>query len=139
MYKYEVKCKCGHVGRSNYIVISFPVVAESGKAAASKARLFPRVKHDHKDAILSVREISDEEFDELLQINRKDSYLHCKNIQEQNLIDLSERIYKEYEEDDEESKEGQKQFFFGKMAVKNPKRFFKNILDVDYRKEAYIW
>ena len=140
MYKYEVKCKCGHVGRKNYIVIAFPVIAESGKEAAKKARYFPRVKHDHKDAIINVRKINDEEYEKLVSINNNDLYLKCTNRQEQNSINLTDRIFKE-EVVTEENRvfEQHKQYFFGKTEVRNPKRFFKNILEVDYHKEAYAW
>lgn len=140
MCKFEVKCKCGHVGRKNYIVIAFAVSAENGREAAAKARYFPRVKHDHKDAIISVRKITDEEFDSLLKFNNKDEYLHCTNRQEQNLIDLSERIIKEVIEKDEVViAESQRQYFFGKTEVRKPKKFFKNIINMDYNREAYAW
>ena len=52
MGMYEVCAKCGHVGRYNYVDKIFAVKASSGKEAAAKVRNFPRVKHDHKDAIL---------------------------------------------------------------------------------------
>lgn len=94
MRKYEVKCKCGHVGRGNYIVVAFPLIAEDGKEAARKARFLPRVKHNWNDAIISVREITDEEYEKLKLINDKDLYLKCSNKQEQNLIDLTDRIIK---------------------------------------------
>jgi hypothetical protein len=90
---YEVIAKCGHVGRKNYIPVKFAVVAESGKEAAKKVRQFPRVKHDHKDAILDVRCITLEEFLEIKEINDKDLYLKCHSRQEQNLIvNLAERM-----------------------------------------------
>ena len=90
---YEVIAKCGHVGRKNYIPVKFAVVAESGKEAAKKVRQFPRVKHDHKDAILDVRCITLEEFLEIKEINDKDPYLKCHSRQEQNLIvNLAERM-----------------------------------------------
>ena len=54
---YMVIAKCGHVGRKNYIPVKFAVVAESGKEAAKKVRQFPRVKHDHKDAISIVKDV----------------------------------------------------------------------------------
>ena len=139
MCKFEVKCKCGHVGKKNFIVIAFPVIASDGKEAARKARYFPRVKHDHKDAIISVRKISDLEFDELLQRNNEDEYLHCSNRQEQNQIDLSDRIQKEICIKNFESEEIKKILFFGKIEVKKPKKFFKNIIDYGYRKEEYAW
>ena len=90
---YMVIAKCGHVGRKNYIPIKFAVVAESGKEAAKKVRQFPRVKHNHKDAILDVRCITLEEFLEIKEINDNDSYLKCHSRQEQNLIvNLAERM-----------------------------------------------
>ncbi len=55
MRYFIVTAKCGHVGRDNYIPIDFAVKAESASKAASYARDLPRVKHDHKDAILSVQ------------------------------------------------------------------------------------
>lgn len=90
---YEVIAKCGHVGRKNYIPVKFAVVAESGKEAAKKVRQFPRVKHDHKDAILYVRCITLEEFLEIKESNDNDPYLKCNSRQEQNLIvNLAERM-----------------------------------------------
>jgi hypothetical protein len=90
---FMVIAKCGHVGRKNYIPVKFAVVAESGKEAAKKVRQFPRVKHDHKDAILDVRCITLEEFLEIKDINDNDPYLKCHSRQEQNLIiNLAERM-----------------------------------------------
>lgn len=90
---FMVIAKCGHVGRKNYIPVKFAVVAESGKEAAKKVRQFPRVKHDHKDAILDVRCITLEEFLEIKDINDNDPYLKCHSRQEQNLIiNLEERM-----------------------------------------------
>ena len=90
---FMVIAKCGHVGRKNYIPVKFAVVAESGKEAAKKVRQFPRVKHDHKDAILDVRCITLEEFLEIKEINDNDPYLKCHSRQEQNLIvNLAERM-----------------------------------------------
>lgn len=90
---FRVIVKCGHVGKKNYIPIKFAVVAESGRDAAKKVRQFPRVKHDHKDAILDVRCITLEEFLEIKEINDNDPYLKCHSRHEQNLIaNLAERM-----------------------------------------------
>lgn len=90
---YEVIAKCGHVGKKHYVPVKFAVVAESGKEAAKKVRQFPRVKHNHKDAILDVRCITLEEFLEIKEINDNDPYLKCHSRQEQNLIvNLAERM-----------------------------------------------
>lgn len=90
---FMVIAKCGHVGRKKYIPVKFTVVAESGKEAAKKVRQFPRVKHNHKDAILDVRCIKLEEFLEIKEINENDPYLKCHSKQEQNLIvNLAEKM-----------------------------------------------
>ena len=83
---YVVKAKCGHVGISYYIPIEFSIKASSKTEAAKKARELPRVKHHHKDAILSVKEVSYEEFVSVYNTNHNDPYLLCKNIQEQNKV-----------------------------------------------------
>ena len=60
----------------NYIIF-FPVVANNGIETAKIVRQFPRVKHHHKDAIISVRKITDDEFNELTYENSKNLYLKC--------------------------------------------------------------
>lgn len=139
MNKYEVKCKCGHVGRKNYIIINFPIIAESVKEAAYKARKMPRVKHNHKDAILSVKKITNEEYSKLIITNMEDDYLHCSCKQEQNLIDLEDRIYKEesYIEEDGFNEE-HKRLYFGKIEIRNPKKYFKDMTINDYDTEECI-
>lgn len=93
---YKVVAKCGHVGRNNYIPVQFAVIALNGKEAAKKVRDYTRVKHNHKDAILNCTEISYADYLELLDINSKDEYLRCVNIQQQRKIEnFSERILKE--------------------------------------------
>lgn len=90
---FAVETKCGHVGKNKCIYIWFAVKAENGKEAAARAREYKRVKHHHKDAIREVREISFEEFLNLRRSNSNDSYLQCKNIQQQRELDnLEERI-----------------------------------------------
>ena len=83
MEKFEVCAKCGHVGRNYFIEKVFAVEAVNRKEAAAKVRCFPRVKHDHKDAIRYVKSIDDSRFNEILEHNRYDPYFFCRNIQEQ--------------------------------------------------------
>ena len=98
MKYYIVTTKCGHVGKNKYIVVDFPVLAENGKDAARKAREIPRVKHHHKDAILNVREVSLEEYNQYEEKKNNDDYLKCSSRQEQNMIkNISERIIYECE------------------------------------------
>ena len=95
---FRVTCKCGHVGRQFFIRIDFPVNADSKKEAASLARDFPRVKHNHKDAILNCVEIDYEEYIILQKINNNDPYLKCKCPQEQAyILDLNKRLEPEPE------------------------------------------
>lgn len=91
---YEVEAKCGHVGKRKYINITFGVIARSKKEAAEIARKIPRVKHDYRDAINYVREITQEEFFAIVNKNNDDTFLTCKNIQEQRMycVNLEERI-----------------------------------------------
>jgi len=82
-YMYSVLCKCGHVGRHRYMPIQFPIIAETKKEAAKIARKIPRVKHDHKDAILEVRQISITEYQSLIRTNNEDPYLKFKSSYQQ--------------------------------------------------------
>ena len=90
---YEVIAKCGHVGKKYYVPIKFAVIAENGKEAAKLVRQFPRVKHNHKDAILNVNKIDYERYLEIFEMNKNDPYLKCHSRKEQNLINnFSERL-----------------------------------------------
>lgn len=92
MKYYEVEAKCGHVGKMNCIWVQFAITAKNGKDAAAKARRMGRVKHDHKDAIRYVKEISSDVYVGLLQDNKADEYLNCYSKHEQNHIDIAGRI-----------------------------------------------
>jgi len=59
---FLVCCKCGHVGRSNFIRLIFPVRALDAREAAVLGRQRPGVKHDHPDAVLWVKEVEKTEF-----------------------------------------------------------------------------
>lgn len=84
---FKVACKCGHVGTKYFIRISFPIMATCRKDASAIARYIPRVKHDHKDAILDCCEITYEEYVSLQEINNNDPYLKCECRQDQEIID----------------------------------------------------
>lgn len=125
---YIVRTKCGHVGRNNYILIDFPIEASSKKEAASIARKLPRVKHHHKDAIIEVREVDQQEFIDQKKELRKNQYIKSKSIQEQRLN------YPDYYEDRiEENNTFQKP---KKISV--PIRLLKQLLAVsDYNQKEY--
>ena len=80
---YIIEAKCGHVGRNNYTIKAFTTKAENPSKAAQKARSFGRVKHHWKDAIVSVREVTEEEYLAQVDANNNDPYFAAKSIQEQ--------------------------------------------------------
>lgn len=57
------------------------MIASSGKEAAYRVRYFPRVKHDRKDAIISVKQISHVTVG--VRNSRADSYFNVRNSSEQ--------------------------------------------------------
>ena len=122
---YKVKCKCGHVGRSHYIAIDFPVAASSGKEAAEIARKIPRCKHHHKDCILEVTKISYEEYICIYKDNNEDPYLKCGSIQEQRDIDISDRLVEESRSEPIAREGSRRRVFSGKTKIRNPKKFIK--------------
>ncbi len=86
MFFFKVDAKCGHVGKHRFFKGEFYVKAENGKEAAARARLCPRVKHDHPDAILDVIRITEEEYKEGMLKSQSNPYYFCKNKQEQKAI-----------------------------------------------------
>ncbi|MCD4827450.1 MAG: leucine-rich repeat domain-containing protein [Acholeplasmataceae bacterium] len=84
--KYIVTVKGGHVGRTHYIPLNFAISATSKKEAARRAREIPRVKHHHKDAILDVRAVTNEEYKKQIEINSKDPFLKVKSKRQQKEI-----------------------------------------------------
>ena len=138
---FAVTCKCGHTGsRRFYIPITFAIRAFDGKEAANIARNIPRVKHHHKDCILSVDELNEDEYCQLLRKNDDDGYLHCSSIQDQNKLDISDRLIEDPHyflmKKAKNKKEIQKHnTYFGKTKIKKPKKFIKNF---DYKEELIL-
>ena len=126
-------CKCGHVGREKYIPIPFPIKAESRKDAARIARDMPRVKHHHKDAILNVIKIDLRRYNELKRANNQDNYLHCQNIQDQNAINLSDRLMDEDRSNHYTSRkeENKKSFYCNKKKIRNQKKYMTRYYDFE--------
>ena len=124
---FKVTCKCGHVGVKHYIRISFPVIAATRKGAAEIARYIPRVKHEHKDAILECKEITIEKFKELQEINKHDPYLCCKCKQEQEMIkDFSNRLELEprYLNKEKKNKKESVVYRMKKQAIKEAEKWW---------------
>lgn len=103
MKYFMVTVKCGHVGKNNYYKGTLFLKAENGRAAAKQARECPRVKHDQKDAILSVSEIDEMIFEIGRELNHTIHYYTCESIQEQrmyfseieNNVFVEQRVYEE--------------------------------------------
>jgi hypothetical protein len=98
---YEVKAKCGHVGKGHYYEGIFYVKAASGSEAAAVVRYMPRVKHHHKDAILNVFEVGYAQYSAGRAAMLLDPYYSCHSRQEQNcyIDELSECVYVETQTD----------------------------------------
>lgn len=130
MKMYEVCAKCGHVGMNYYTIKTFAVMTGSRKEAATYVRALPRVKHDQKDAIISVYEIDQERYKEILECNRLDPYFTCTSIQQQRALCRIER-YREVESAQIKRLERQagKVTFYNKMAIRNAKKYMNNYVD----------
>lgn len=96
---YKVEAKCGHVGKDYYFPGELYITVENGREAAKAARRMPRVKHDHKDAILSVSEIDADSYILGKELSMDNPYWFCKNIQEQRIQcrNLEENLVAEVE------------------------------------------
>ena len=116
---FAVTAKCGHVRRKYYLPITFGVVAKDAKDGAKIARYIPRVKHDHQDAILNVKEVSYEEYLEIKNKNDSDTYLlvHSKKDQNTYCLDLSDRLIKEDRHQDEEYTRDERLAFMKKKVI----------------------
>lgn len=129
---YSVECKCGHTGsKMYYIPIAFAVEARNAKEAAAISRWIPRVKHHHKDCIISVTEIDYIEYLMLRDKNNDDPYLKCGSIQEQKMIDLEDRKVYDPHYSDRDDHYYEKEYqrhpnFVGKTMIRNPKKYMKN-------------
>lgn len=92
--------RCGHVGRNKYIKKWFYIKAGSGTEAAKSVRMKPRVKHDHKYAIIETREIEYKEYVNGIKIMKEDEYFKIHNSSDQKLYNYmkQEEIYPEEKE-----------------------------------------
>lgn len=128
MKYFLVKTQCGHVGRNHYIEITFPVMAENGCEAALIARWIPRVKHDRKDAIVSVDEVSLEQYELQSDINRNDSYLRAQCPQDQAMIENFRDRIMDYSSSDEPRRKKRDTFF-----KRRKERDYQIMLDKEMR------
>jgi hypothetical protein len=71
---FIVAARCGHVGQGHYIKLSFPICAIDEETAAVIARGRGGVKHHHQNAIISVKEVTFEEYLERQKILYRDPY-----------------------------------------------------------------
>ena len=57
---WRVVARGGHVGTGKYKELIFFIKADTAIKASKKARYLPGVKHNRPEAIISVKEISEE-------------------------------------------------------------------------------
>lgn len=82
---FKVVAKCGHVGRNYYYEGAFFVRAKSASNASVLVKKMPRVKHDHKDAIISVEIVDLQQYNEGVQAQLRNPYFNCISAQQQSL------------------------------------------------------
>lgn len=87
---YKVVAKCGHVGRGRYIPIPFYVKANSASEAASYVKVMPRVK-SLKNNIISVDEITFDEYKEGRKENSKNPYFHHTELTDEEVSLIEEQ------------------------------------------------
>ena len=126
MKMFEVKAKCGHVGRKYYALKTFAILAENGKEAAEIARNIPRVKHHHKDAIIDVKEVEYDRYLKIIEANNEDPYFKCRSIQEQRNYMIDDIYPEERDDAYNEPYRSNKQVYVGKAVVRKPKKYIKN-------------
>ncbi len=116
MNYYKVVAKCGHVRRGHYIIKDFYVKAGDGKDAAHKVRFLPRVKHNWKDAIISVELITEYDFIQGRELQNNDLYFKVTNSSDQRIYSAID--YKQvFKYDEPEKKRKDKDaIFYSKMA-----------------------
>ena len=106
MKYFKITVKFGHVGKSNFYKgyggwrkdLQRALWNSEPKALCRiYCRYCPRVKHDHKDAILNVEEIDKDLYFEGLEKNRAIRYFSCYNVQEQRecFCEIEDSIFKE--------------------------------------------
>ncbi|MCL1944647.1 MAG: hypothetical protein FWF56_02415 [Firmicutes bacterium] len=82
---YRILAKCGHVGRNYYYEGEFFVSASNPSIAAQIVKSFPRVKRNHKDVILNIQIITQEECKLGQQAQARNPYFNCVSQQQQSL------------------------------------------------------
>jgi len=102
---YKVVAKCGHVGMSRYYAGTFYQAADNGKEAARIVRGRSRVKHDHKDAILKLVQISHDEYDLGRLEACANPYFHTTSAYDQSLHwdAIADSVYSEIDDSDLET------------------------------------
>lgn len=83
MKYFRVEAKCGHVGRNKFILKNFFLKSENKKSAAQTVINYPRVKHNHKDVIREVEDISEVMYIEGVIKTKKDMYFKVTNSTDQ--------------------------------------------------------
>lgn len=134
MKYFMVTAKCGHVGKNNYYKGTLFFKANNGKEAARLARECPRVKHDQKDAILSVTEINSIIFEAGRELNHKIHYYTCETVQEQRMYmaEIADNIFVEDWVSEEPKKYTKKHSLRNAYNMDPAYESYKNKKYVDY-------
>lgn len=130
--------KSGHVGRKYYYEARFPVIAKSRKDAAGKCQTLARAKKGQKGMVISIDEITHEEYTIICEEEKRNPYKYCKNIQEQRKymdeIQMQIKLDPLYKDKDEERKKKKE-----KGTANNKRRYANRYADTyfDWIEDLY--
>lgn len=135
---FEVAAKCGHVGRDKYYEGHFFVKRNTASEAADVIRQVGRVKHDHPDAILWVREVTKEEYEIGREKHFGEAYFNCnsKREQQEHYAEIAQHIRPETHESKfavRKTHETIKPVYDGKKKIRRPDSYrrFNARVDLD--------
>lgn len=96
MAYFKVTAKFGHCGRNNYYEGIVYIHANNAKEAANLVRWTPRIKHHHKDAILSVEQTDYVLYLQEQVLLKSNRYFSCTSVQDKKKINIEmEQFIKE--------------------------------------------
>ena len=136
MNMYEVRAKCGHVGKGYYIEKTFAIMAQDGKEAAAIARQKPRVKHHHKDAIRFVKQINIDRYREIIRENSNDPYMNSHSIQEQRArckLEVAREEQRNHAKSKREDEDRELPKYYHKKKLRHPKKYINNYIAFEER------
>lgn len=137
MKYFEVIAKCGHVGKNKYYEGHFFVIGNDAKQVAKEVKCMPRVKKNHKDAILGVTEISYDKYLIGYDSFLNNPYFKCQSKYQQKLVwdlikanvkdetELQNKRREKYKKGGSKTTQEYTDFYHGNKRLRNPYKYYK--------------